>query len=174
MPNWTANTIRAEGSARDIRAFLETVKSKNEIFDFNRLIPMPKLLEHTASGGRDFDGKKCHAWYVENPDAPFGERIERPFTNDEEAALREIGYTDWYEWSVVHWGTKWNACRALIAEQCANGRYVVITLDTAWSPPLPVFRAMFGRFPALSFTCTWRDECETEVYSIERRTLAVP
>jgi hypothetical protein len=168
MPNWTSNTIRAAGKERDLRAFLEAVKWQDEIFDFNRLIPMPTLLRHTASGSQVFDGKRFDNWFVENPDAAWNERIERPFTADEEAALKDIGYTNWYDWSVAHWGTKWNACRAEIVEECFEGGLVAIAFDTAWAPPLPVFYQMFALFPALSFTCSWQNECEYETYSTTR------
>ncbi len=49
MPNWTSNSIRIDGTETDIRAFLETVKWEDEIFDFNRIVPMPELLKHTGS-----------------------------------------------------------------------------------------------------------------------------
>lgn len=50
MPNWTSNSIRIEGAEADIRAFLDVVKSQDQLFDFNRIIPMPELLMHTGSG----------------------------------------------------------------------------------------------------------------------------
>lgn len=171
MPNWTTNTIRAEGDEDDIRAFLDAVKWQDELFDFARLIPMPPLLRHTASGSQIFDGERHENWFVENPDAEYWEqRIERPFTNEEKTALAQIGYMNWYDWSVAHWGTKWKACRAEIADECLNGSYVVITFATAWAPPLPVFYVMVEKFPALSFTFSWRNEGEREVHSIRYTT----
>ena len=83
-----------------MRAFLDSIKSPDEPFDFNRVIPMPRNLRHTSTGGRVFDGRKVTSWYVIDPDKSFvdsaHDKNERPFTADEESVLRDIGYTDWY------------------------------------------------------------------------------
>jgi hypothetical protein len=66
MPNWTSNRIRTEDGEADLRAFLESVKWQDQLFDFNRLIPMPDILKHTGTGRRVIDGKmrlaelSCH------------------------------------------------------------------------------------------------------------------
>lgn len=174
MPNWTSNIIRVAGDPADIRAFLEAVKWQDQIFDFGRIIPMPPLLEHTASGNRDFEGISHRAWFVESPGAPWNELIERPFTSEELAELAKIGHTNWYSWCIQNWGTKWDARRTEITEPFTiDEGYIEIRFDTAWSPPLPIFEKMFAAFPKLSFHCSWRNEDEPErLYSIERDTLA--
>ncbi len=174
MPNWTSNTIRVAGNPTDIRAFLEAVKWEDEIFDFNSLIPMPPLLKHTASGNRDFDGRSYRSWFVENPEAPWNERIERPFTSEELAELSKMTHMDWYSWCVQNWGTKWNACRTEMTEPFTiDEGYIEICFDTAWSPPLPIFEKIFAIFPNLAFHCSWRNEDEPELlYSIEREIIA--
>lgn len=171
MPNWTSNTIRAEGCAADLRAFLETVKWQDEIFDFNRLIPMPELLRHTGTGGCTIDGQQVQDWYIKDPSDAGGVRL---FTDAEEAELKEIGHRSWYDWSVENWGTKWNACHTEIAENCIDEGYIEIRFDTAWSAPMPIFHEMFEMFPRLSFTCFWQDECEPGIYTIEREATEEP
>ncbi len=100
MPNWTSNTIHIYGAEADIRAFLEAVKWEDEIFDFNRIIPMPALLKHTGSGNRTINGTVVTSWYVINPEDPIpGDDDVRVLTPDEEAALKEIGHSDWYSWA---------------------------------------------------------------------------
>ena len=75
MPNWTSNSIRAEGDEHDIAAFLEAVKWQDEIFDFNRVIPMPEILKHTGTGRCTIDGKDVTSWYVINErEPPAGRR----------------------------------------------------------------------------------------------------
>ncbi len=158
MPNWTSNRIYVEGEQADIRAFLEAVKWEDELFDFNRIIPMPELLKHTASGCTTIDGKKVNSWYVIKPclkDSPAQERL---FTPEEEAELASIGHRDWYSWSVQNWGTKWNACRVEIDDASIEHSYLEILFETAWSAPVPVFHKMVEMFPKLTFNCRWRYE----------------
>lgn len=164
MPNWTESVIRAEGVEADIREFLERVRGPDDPFDFNRIIPMPKLLRHTAKGCHTFGGQKYRSWYVINPDLKFGddgyENNQRPFTSEEEAVLRDIGYPDWYEWSVANWGTKWNACHVAIDELPVEDGAVEVTFDTAWAAPVPIFRKLAKMFPKLAFEFAWTDEDE--------------
>lgn len=174
MPNWTSNSIRIEGAEPDLRAFLEAVKWQDEIFDFNRIIPMPELLKHTGSGYQTIDGKEVREWYVIGNETALltNDKAVRLFTPEEEATLKEIGHRDWYTWCSENWGTKWNACRAELAEDCAKEGYIEIRFETAWAPPMPVIEKMFEMFPKLSFVCTWENEGECERYSIEHDAVA--
>ena len=117
MPNWTTNIIRALGTPKDLRAFLEAVKWEDKVFDFNRIIPMPELLKHTAKGCRVIDGEHVENWYVidHTESFPKAEHVRR-FTAEEQAVLKIIGHRNWYDWSVENWGTKWNACNSEIDE----------------------------------------------------------
>lgn len=160
MPNWTSNRIYIEGDHADIKAFLEAVKWEDELFDFNRIIPRPEILNHTGSGMREIDGKKVDSWYIIKPwhdDFPGQKEEVRLFTPEEEAELQAIGHRDWYSWSIQNWGTKWNACHVEIEDSSEHG-YLEITFNTAWSAPVPVLRKMVEMFPKLSFTCEWRYE----------------
>jgi len=89
-----SNRIYVEGEPADIRAFLEAVKWEDELFDFNRIIPRPEILNHTGSGIREIDGKKVESWYIvkhEKYDPPQEQEIVRLFTPEEEAELKAIG-----------------------------------------------------------------------------------
>ena len=169
MPNWTSNTIRIEGAEADLRAFLEAVKWQDEIFDFNRIIPMPELLKHTGSGYQTINGKEVNEWYVIGNETALltSDKSVRLFTPDEESTLLEIGHRSWYTWCTENWGTKWNARRPELAEDCAKDGYIEIRFDTAWAPPMPVLEKMFEMFPKLSFVCSWENEGESERHSIE-------
>jgi hypothetical protein len=43
----------------------------------------------------------------------------------------------WYDWRLQHWGTKWDIYNATCERMDANT--LVMSFDTAWSPPIPVF-----------------------------------
>src|SRR5262249_17790137 len=163
MPNWTSNTIRAAGDCSVLREFLSFMRGSDEqIFDFNKIVPMPELLRHTASGFHKFGDEEHCTWFVIDPDLAFGEpgydENQRPFTPEEIAALDEIGADSWYDWCVKHWGTKWNACRVEIGDSSETESAVYISFDTAWSAPLPVFEAIAAKFEDLIFKFTWTDE----------------
>jgi hypothetical protein len=161
MPNWTSNRIYIEGDQADIRAFLDAVKWEDELFDFNRIIPRPEILNHTGSGHREIDGKKVESWYIikhAKYDPPQEEEVVRLFTSEEEDELAAIGHRDWYSWSCANWGTKWNACNVDIDDGSVEYGTTEITFDTAWDAPIPVFLKMVAMFPSLSFDCRWRHE----------------
>lgn len=161
MPNWTSNIVRAEGAAADLREFLERVRGPTSALDFNRIIPMPALLKHTGSGGRTIEGKRVTSWYVIDPDAllPTDEQV-RLFTPEEGVALADIGYANWYDWSVEHWGTKWNASRVRVEEGAIAAGAVEIMFETAWAAPVPIFRKLASMFPGIRLEFTWTDEDE--------------
>jgi hypothetical protein len=58
-------------------------------------------------------------------------------------AKEETGHASWYSWSVANWGTKWNSYSfRLIAE---DDDHLDFSIDTAWSPPEPIFAALARR-----------------------------
>jgi Ferredoxin-like domain in Api92-like protein len=155
MPNWTSNRIYIEGEATDIRALLEAIKWQHELFDFNRIIPMPEILKRTVSGFQKFDGVEVRAW-MRDKDAN-GKGIERPFTPEESEQLRVIGHSNWYDWCIANWGTKWNASDVDVSDDSEYG-YAEILFNTAWCAPIPIFRKLQELFPGLEIDCRWRDE----------------
>ena len=69
---------------------------------------------------------------------------------------RELyGASNWYDWSVANWGTKWNAYYSNIDK--ANN---TMEFDTAWSCPLPVLDALAKLCyeHKVWFTGKWADE----------------
>ena len=170
MPNWTQNTITVAGKPADLRAFLEAVKWQDELFDFNRLIPMPDLLKHTGCGNRMIDGQAYTSWYIANPEEPdLSKEKVRAFTLEEQAALNKIGHDSWYDWSIENWGTKWPACDVRIDGGGLEDGSIEIAFRTAWSAPLPIFHRLREMFPHLSFHCQWRNEDDgyQELHSLE-------
>lgn len=156
MPNWTENKITVTGDAGDIRDFLHSVRSKESDFDFENLIPMPEILNHTACGIHYFDGKMCKSWYTVDIDRLF-DTDDRPFTYEEELELSAIGHNSWYSWCVENWGTKWNAKIPKIHSMGIETE-VEITFDTASSAPIPIFNKLHEMFPKLTFLFEWSNE----------------
>lgn len=66
----------------------------------------------------------------------------------------DIG-SGWYEWSVKNWGTKW-PMQVTKAEFTADE--IVLTGDTAWSPPIPLLEHISRLYPGLEIVLTYYEE----------------
>jgi len=151
MPNWTANQLTVEGDKDEITRFLDSVKSPVQDFDFNQIIPMPKILLNTGSGAWEIDGQRVSSWYAEEG----GKR--RLFTPEEQQELESIGHNNWYSWSVANWGCKWNATNLEVDSDSYEDE-AVIEFNTPWSPPTPILLALREQYPTLEFKLRYRLE----------------
>jgi len=66
------------------------------------------------------------------------------------------GAKDWYEWSCIHWGTKWSAYSGEILDE--SPEHLRLRFDTAWSPPTPIYAKLAEMFPEVTFTAQGVDE----------------
>ena len=65
--------------------------------------------------------------------------------------LLNYGATTWYEWSIRHWGTKWNSYTNSLNSN-------TLSFETAWSAPHPVIQKLSEMFSDVSFSHGWADE----------------
>ena len=86
---------------------------------------------------------------------PMPENIFRGNLGLEEEKL--YGKNNWYDWSIEHWGTKWNAYDIGLGMEDDDN---VITFNTAWSCPLPVLDTLaeICYKHDVFFTGKWADE----------------
>jgi hypothetical protein len=73
-------------------------------------------------------------------------------------AYEATGYANWYDWSIVNWGTKWNSSNLRIVKE--TERELVFWFETAFAPPRPVLDKLVGMWPQLQFECLGHDEDE--------------
>ncbi|MCY9864984.1 hypothetical protein OTK49_20930 [Vibrio coralliirubri] len=171
VPNNITNIVRViSEDAKQVQNALMSLMSPDGCVDFNRLIPMPKILQNTSSPNYD-TGIDC---------------------------LEQTGYLDWYSWSLANWGTKWNGYDVsfdglktlpfrrwhrkklknrnrrlrMVVETCYAARIDKkrfkkwvkvhglnsINFDTAWRCPRPVFVTLSKKYPELTFEITYADE----------------
>ena len=200
MPNWCENELYISGP--DVRRVLEAIKGENkdDVIDFDKIIPMPDSLKLISGGGRDVaialaqwrrgddSGLKAILeWpFVKGngitslDDLPQGllrlygftatsfmeegGDAKRPLTLEEVIQYGEVylqnqekyGAMDWYDWSIEKWGTKWNARDSELFAYERAGE-VEIAFETAWSPPLPVIKALGRMFPDHSFRLKYNE-----------------
>lgn len=128
MPNYCNNTLYIEGNRHTINKIIDFVKSEENVFDFDNIVPMPKDIFRGNIG----------------PDE-----------------MKTYGKSNWYDWSIENWGTKWNSIDAVEDDDC-------IDFLTAWSPCDPVIAALAAMFPTMRFTYTFYETgcgfCGERVY----------
>lgn len=131
MPNWVTNKVHLFGERALLLEAQNFLRSEESAFDFNKLIPEPvELLKFDA-----------------------------PVRNARQALknTQNYGASDWYEWRIKYWQTKWNACDS----RCEYiGDELVFVFNTAWSWPEPIFQALIDKFPELEIRWEWHEESD--------------
>lgn len=125
MPNWCNNVVTI---THDDRAKLEDLAAAiKQGRWFSHVIPVPDDLR----GPRDLH----HAL---NPDRPqkSSEMIARDRVNN----MAEYGATNHMEFCYKYWGTKWDVARINVTIDEQNT--IKFRFDTAWGPPLGIYRRM--------------------------------
>ena len=80
---------------------------------------------------------------------PMPEHIFRGDLGPDER--KKYGADNWYDWSVEHWGTKWNAYEVWWGDD-------VVEFNTAWSSVPKIVRALSKRFPDVKMDYQLADE----------------
>jgi len=122
MPNWCQNEIKIHGDENEIKKLKDFVKSSDSEFDFNNIKPMPKELEGTVSGSEN-----------SKPDWQKEKSKE---------LIRKYGYDNWYDWKNANWDTKWEASEVEVEYEDEYGDFIQYNFDTAWGPPLAIFKEL--------------------------------
>lgn len=105
MPNWCSNVLRLSGEQPLIDRAIKAIENDRLCEEFH---PIPEELKATTSPNRDVDtSAKLYEKY---------------------------GYTDWYDFCVNEWGTKWDISGGDVSD--SGKEYLVANFDTAWGPPI--------------------------------------
>jgi hypothetical protein len=153
MPNWVDNTIVITGE----KQFIDNIRNKvvvKEGDDGERnvniaqsLFPMPQEIRYVIGSSRDsaryakvhnkvvMPPNDLEILYAENvakskefPETQF-EIVE--LTEGEKKQLEEqYGATNWYDYNILHFGTKWADCYSRLIEDEENK--LVYHFETAW------------------------------------------
>jgi hypothetical protein len=183
MPNHVKTVVQLAGPAsaidRFIRTHIKTIDDELEL-DFETVVPMPECLKDTEA---DWGIGRCFfALGVQKNTArqfPLDDRFEKWFADRgaitrpemlawlelnepqklaeakrQVLAQAETGYPDWYQWSIVRWGTKWSSYWF----DWTSEEPVAFSFFTAWSFPHPIFATLAVLYPDLTFDCSYVDE----------------
>lgn len=147
MPNWCGNDIEILGASDNPEEFqrflihvgLDTEEKRDQATQygsefglFNRLVPMPAHLKDSTRA-------------VSDP-AEFQAGM---------AGDKDYEFTNWYDWSLAHWGTKWDVDPTSLAlvDNCLQFSY-----DTAWAPANHVWEQVTKEFPSLLIRVNYLEE----------------
>jgi hypothetical protein len=68
----------------------------------------------------------------------------------------EAGYDPaGFEWERNHWGCKWGACSAELADEWEG--HLIYLFDTAWSPPVAFLQKLGPEWPTLTFLLDYEE-----------------
>ena len=118
MPNWCNNTLTLthEDPAMILRA--KEALDRGEFL--NEFIPVPQDLKNTVSGSMGEDHREAHE-------------------AQQKANREKYGYSNWYDYCVGEWGTKWDVGGQGQSDIHPDGKMLHTTFDSAWSPPVNAY-----------------------------------
>ena len=125
MPNHITNVIRFEGEEGKIAGILRDIQND----DF-------------GTGSIDFNK------LIPMPDSvfqgPLGKQEREQYPGD----------LNWYDWSVKHWGTKWNAYDFIFVPEMPGA----IVFHTAWASVPQILEVLSSKYPDVGMEYSWADE----------------
>ena len=146
MPNWCENILTVEGGENDVQRFKKLAKSKAGVadtdFSLESLYPIPDEIKDTVPGGITIDGVYVKVWRELD-----GKPVAIP-KDELDAMLEKHGSTNWYDWCIAHWGTKWDV-QATLENEIPD--FLVYRFASAWSPPVKWLEKVAGDFLSLRF-----------------------
>lgn len=181
MPNHVSNFVSFKDTPIELQKKIikENFNKQNE-FDFNKIIPMPKELDIEESSDTEMgmvivsnDLKHCSYLTIEELKNRFEQRTkeqqEKILSLGKQALsnIEKYGCKSWYDFACDKWGTKWNAYSSYI-ENVSNNNFeeslmnlrndITFSFQTAWSTPLPIFEALSKKYPEATFYIEYADE----------------
>lgn len=158
MPNFCENQCSFGGPTDQIKAVFDLITTDDhKEITFNKLIPMPDILERVQRGGAHINGIYVRAW-IEDP-GPDGKPIQRFLTAEEHAAIQSTGHKDWWDWRIAKWGCKWDASESQIQPpdlSCPHSHFSAFFM-TPWGPPDRFFEVLRNRFPAVEMSLFYHE-----------------
>lgn len=137
MPNWCDNNIRITGEAADISKFKEWLGDGKAFL--SKINPTPQPLVETVAG---FHG-----------DPEEQKKLEEQSAANE----KQYGFKNWYDWNIGNWGTKWDV-DAEVDDISSSSEEVIMSFQSAWSPPQRAISALAAKFPKLAIRHAYLEE----------------
>jgi hypothetical protein len=160
MPNWCENFLEVQGSAKEVKKFKDSVKTKESVFSFGGILTVPAELEDLTYPTK-IVSKAEHLKSIEEREKALKKKDlnfypEISITKEmNEDLIKKYGASNWYEWTIKHWGTKWDASDPEI--ELEGKQTIGYRFETAWSPPIEWLQHAQTKFPKLNFRLEYRE-----------------
>ena len=124
MPNWCDNNLFLKHDNPEMIQRAEDAFNKGRLM--TEFLPCPKELTETIAGF-------CGAGTYEQELLEFKEKLN----------LKWFGSSNWYDWNISNWGTKWD-----VGIECGGGsgqatresdNELILSFMSAWSPPIEFY-----------------------------------
>jgi hypothetical protein len=112
MPNWCGNTLTLTHDNPEMIVRAKEAFAEGRLLE--EFIPVPTGLKGTTSPNRDGTAEELRAQY---------------------------GYSDWYDFCVNEWGTKWDIGDGQ-GIQTWDDHELIVYFDSAWSPPIAAYEKL--------------------------------
>jgi hypothetical protein len=121
MPNWCNNNLTLQ---HEDPAMIQRAKDALDRGEFlAEFIPVPEQLQIVAgSVGDPVEQAKLEA--------------------DTKRNQEELGYSNWYDYCVNEWGTKWDVGDEGATDIHPDGKMLHTYFDSAWSPPIAAYEKL--------------------------------
>ena len=172
MPNHTANNFTVTGPVADVKRFLQQAAGSDKELSFNSLLPLPTVLKTVTAPVRIQPQEEINAtwdeWYkrkdegkLEKWELEQGRPMGLGITQETyDTLIKEYGVSNWYDWSVLNWGTKWDCydVREWNIAVADEEMTATIYYETAWSPATQLWLTVSKQYPTLTFFHEFADE----------------
>lgn len=142
MPNWCSNDLVVTGNSSQLKDFVSKSVKEDNMFYLDGLVPTPPiLLQQTSPSMYRGDENDTQA--------------KSEYEMRQNLLKLEYGFTDWYNWRVYNWGTKWDVSDSYVS---VDEDKVAISFESAWSPPISWVHRVCEMYPDLKFELYYMEE----------------
>ena len=141
MPNYCECYLRISNDTDEsgIAEVENFIKDDSSLISFNKIVPYP-------DNWRKLDDDR-QAWEQEIAKLSDGERQKIDWSKAPKDGYNQDGYN----WCVLNWGTKWDACNPSLYGGKKYDNEITLMFETAWAPPTPAIDALALKFPKYLF-----------------------
>ena len=144
MPDWCNNSTTIHGDQETLTRFMEaiTLNGDRSTYDLTLLFPIPEDLQIIS----DFFRR-------DGDDDPEYQELLKKY----EANKAKYGHRNWSDWCLENWGTE-GAPSPNDHPLEVDGEILLLSYETAWSPPSRLLQKISELFPTLTITNSFHEE----------------